>query len=225
MAPSTPPTTSPTGPLASSSVRRRLHRFVVLRRRWLAAGLACLAVLVGLRGTDPPPPPTRSVVVAARDLPGGGALGAGDLVVRRLPADAVPSGATAVVADLAGRTLAAPVRAGEVLTDRRVVAPSLVAGYPGLVAVPVRVAEAGVLRLLRVGDVVDVVAAPVDGSGRAWVAAPSARVVVVPEPDERDASAADTVGGGLVVVAVTPDQALGLVGAASARLLTVTWSD
>ena len=195
----------------------------MLRRRWLAAGLAGLAVLFALWGTGPPSPPTRSVVVAARDLPGGQALTAADLVVRRVPESSVPSGA-ASARTLAGRTLAAPVRAGEVLTDRRVVAPSLVAGYPGLVAVPVRVAEAGVLRLLRVGDAVDVVAASPGGAGRAWVAAPSARVVAVPEPVE-DSAAADTAGGGLVVLAVTPEEALGLAGAASTGLLTVTWGD
>lgn len=207
-----------------SRLRRGLHRFVVLRRRWLAAGLAALAVLVGVRGTAPPPPATRAVVVAARDLAGGAPLGATDLVVRRLPAEAVPSGSRASPGALTGRTLAAPVRAGEVLTDRRVVAPSLVEGYPGLVAVPVRVAEAGVLGMLRVGDRVDVVAAPVQ-SGRAWVAAPGAQVVAVPSPEEGEATSVDTVGGGLVVVAVPPDEALGLVAAASTRLLTVTWSD
>ncbi len=212
-------------PRSLTDLRRRWHRFVVLRRRWLAAALAGLAVLVGLRGTAPPDPTTRAVAVAARDLPGGQSLSAGDLAVRRLPPEAVPSGATATTGDWAGRTLAAPVRAGEVLTDRRVVAPGLAAGYPGLVAVPVRVAEAGVLGLLRVGDAVDVVAAPVQGSGRAWVAAPGARVVAVPRPGEDAASSVDAVGGGLVVVAVPQDQVLGLVAAASTRLLTVTWTD
>ena len=56
------------------------------------------------------------------------------------------------------------------------------------------------------------------------VAAPGARVVTVPETDEEEATSVDTVGGGLVVVAVSPDDALGLVAAASTRLLTVTWS-
>ena len=208
----------------ATRLRRALRRFVVLRRRWLAAGLAGLAVLVGLRGTTPPAAPTTAVVVAARDLPGGSPLSPDDLEVRRLPDDAVPSGAAARAGPLAGRTLAAPVRAGEVLTDQRVVSPDLAAGYPGLVTVPVRVAEAGVLRLLRVGDVVDLVATPVQGSGRAWTAAPDARVVAIPRERAGDrATAVDAVGGGLVVVAVTPDQALGLVAAASTRLLSVTW--
>ena len=208
---------------APSPLRRRLHRVVVLRRRWLAAGLAGLAVLVALRGTGPPTVPTRAVVVAAHDLPGGGTLAAGDLVVRRVPAGAAPSG-RAVTADLGGRTLASPVRAGEVLTDRRVVAPSLVAGYPGLVGVPVRLGEAGVLRLLRPGDVVDVLAAPVRGGGRAWVAAPAARVVTIPTGHVEEATSVEAVGGGLVVLAVPPEQVAGLVTAAATRLLTVTWS-
>jgi Flp pilus assembly protein CpaB len=199
---------------------------VVLRRRWIAAVLAALAVLVGLRGTAPAEAPTRPVVVAARDLPGGEPLTAGDLAVRRLPLEAVPPAAPRGPASLTGRTLAAPVRAGEVLTDRRVVAPTTVAGYPGLVAVPVRVAEAGVLRPLRVGDVIDLVAAPVEGAGRAFVAAPGARVLAVPAEHEKDrATAVDAIGGGLLVVAVPPDQALGLVAAASTRLLNVTWEN
>ena len=199
----------------------------MLRRRWLAAGLAGLAALLALRATSPPPPPTRPVVVAAHDLAAGRALSAGDLVVRRLPPEAVPSGAASTTGRWAGRVLAGPVRSGEVLTDRRVVEPGLVAGYPGMVAVPVRVAEAGVLRLLRVGDEVDLVAAPVEGAGRAYVAAPAARVVAVPRAEQAGSAPVDTVdavGGGLVVVGVPADQALGLVAAASTRLLTVTWS-
>ena len=209
-------------PRSLITLRRRWHRFVVLRRRWLAAALAGLAVLVGVRGTDRPPPPTRSVVVAARDLPGGATLSAADLVVRRVPPEVAPSGAAATTRTWTGRTLAAPVRAGEVLTDRRVVTPGLVDGYPGLVAVPLRVAEAGVLRMLRVGDQVDVVASPVEGAGRAWVAAPAARVVAVPQARD-DADPVETVGGGLVVVAVPEEEVLELVAAASTKLLTVTW--
>jgi hypothetical protein len=41
-----------------------------------------------------------------------------------------------------GRTLAGPVRAGEPVTDVRLVSPSLAAGYPGRVLVPVRIADA-----------------------------------------------------------------------------------
>jgi hypothetical protein len=135
----------------------------------------------------------------------------------------VPAGAAARVPRWTGRTLTGPLREGEVLTDRRVLEPGLVEGYPGMVAVPVRVAEAGVLRLLRVGDEVDLVAAPVEGSGRAYVAAPSARVVAVPADPDRTSTSADTLGGGLVVVAVPEELATGLVAAAASRLLTVTW--
>ena len=209
---------------SSSALRRRWHRFVVLRRRWLAAGLAGLAVLVGWRGSEVPAPPTRAVVVAAHDLAGGARLTAADLAVRRLPAESAPEGSAATARTWTGRTLAAPLRAGEVLTDRRVVVPGLADGYPGLVAVPVRVAEAGVLRLLRVGDTVDVVAAPVQGAGRAWVAAPGATVVAVPAEDEDRGPPVEAAGGGLVVLAVPPEEVLGLVAAASTRLISLTWS-
>ena len=68
-----------------------------------------------------------------------------------------------------GRTLAAPLREGEPVTDVRVVAEGLLAGYPSLVAAPVRIADAGAVRLLRVGDRVDVVATD-PANGRAEVA-------------------------------------------------------
>lgn len=86
-----------------------------------------------------------------------------------------------------------------------------------LVAAPVRIADAGTVRLLRPGDRVDVVAAGDGGAGDASVLARGVRVAKVPEP-VADAAA----GGALVVVSVPRATAHRLVGAATTERLAVT---
>ncbi|MER8056872.1 MULTISPECIES: hypothetical protein [unclassified Streptomyces] len=88
----------------------------------------------------------------------------------------------------------------------------------GLVAAPVRIADAATVRLLRPGDRVDVVAAqdPSAGGG-ARVLARGVRVTRVPAPLD---GAAET--GALVVLAVPRALAAGLVGASATARLAVT---
>jgi pilus assembly protein CpaB len=212
--PPSPPllTASSRAPLGASTrlprAVRAVRRAVRLRRRLLAAGLTAGAVAIGLGVIAPAPPPTTSVVVASADLPGGGALGSDDLTVRRLPPSAVPAGSAGTPRRWLGRVLAAPVRAGEPITDMRVVGPGLVAGYgPGAVAAPVRIADADAVALVRVGDRVDVLAPDPTGELLSSVAVAGASVVAVPRAD--DALAAGTPGA-LVVLAVTPEEALQL---------------
>jgi hypothetical protein len=97
------------------------------------------------------------------------------------------------------------------------VAPSLLEGYPGLVAAPVRINDAGVVRLLRVGDRVDLVATPPDG-GPATVVVARAPVVALPRPSPQDDG---LVGGALVVVGVGAETALVLAEAAVASVVSV----
>jgi Flp pilus assembly protein CpaB len=110
----------------------------------------------------PPPPPHTRVVVAARDLPGGTAVRAGDLRLVDLPPQAVPAHALTSPDAAAGRRVAVPLRRGEVLTDVRLVGPSLAAavGGAGSRAVPLRLGDAATAALLRPGDHVDVVSVP-----------------------------------------------------------------
>ncbi len=189
------------------------------RRRLLAAGLAAVAVVAGLRAVTPAPAATVSVWAAAHDLAGGRPLTVGDLRRVALPTGAVPAGALRATADVVGRLLAAPVRRGEPLTDVRLLEPALLAALPepGLVAVPVRVADgSAAAALVGPGDVVDVLAAgdPTAGGARdATTVAAGVRVLAVPAAAGRDGDA------GLVVVATTDRQAAALAQAsASARL-------
>jgi Flp pilus assembly protein CpaB len=187
-----------------------------VRRRLLAAVLAALAVVTGVRAASLPPTETTAVVVAADDLDGGIVLGTGDLTTAELPVDAVPGGAVPDLAAVQGRTLAAPLRQGEPLTDLRLVAPGLLDGYAGLVATPVRVADPAAVRLLAVGDRIDLVTVSPDG-GRADVVAEAAPVLAVPEPSPDDG----VVGGALVVVAVPDAQAMALAEAAVRSVVSV----
>lgn len=85
-----------------------------------------------------------------------------------------------------------------------------------LVAAPVRIADAGTVRLLRPGDRVDVVATG-GGAGEASVLARGVRVTKVPEPEADQAA-----GGALVVVSVPRATAHRLVGAGTTERLAVT---
>ena len=88
----------------------------------------------------------------------------------------------------------------------------------GLVAAPVRLADAEVAGLLHAGSMVDVVAA--DGEGRARVIAPCVEVADVPTP-AGDGFASTSFEGALVLFAVTSAQATELAGAAAAGPISV----
>ena len=212
---------SPTATGRRTRARRAVRRVVLARRRPLAAVCLALAVVAGVHAARPAPPPTVAVTVAARDLVSGTVLTAADLVVRRYPAAVAPVGtATGAV----GRTLAGPVRAGEPVTDVRLVSPSLAAGYPGRVLVPVRIADADVVSLVRVGDRVDVVAAD-PRRGQASAVAVDVPVVALPLAADDSATGASVLSGRLVVVAALPSDVDRIAGAAATDLLSVVISD
>jgi Flp pilus assembly protein CpaB len=188
-------------------LRRRVRQAVLGRRRLLAAVFAALAVTASLRAATEPPPPTTSILTAARDLPSGSVLRARDLRPAPFVPGSVPSGALAA-GDLVGRTTSAPVRAGEPLTDVRLVSGSLLDGYPGLVATPVRIGDPDAVRLLRVGDRIDLLAASPDRP-EAEVVASDVPVAALPRPEGKTnfSTSGDTTGA-LIIVATTPETAL-----------------
>jgi len=207
----------PSGLLSrSSSRRRRLRRVLLARRRLLAATTAAFAVLVGLQAAAPAPPPTRHVLTAAHDLPAGAVVARNDLTLTSLPPESVPAGIVPSADEVVGRTTAGPVRAGEPITDVRLVAGSLLDGYPGRVAAPVRIGDPGAVALLRTGDRVDVIAADPQGRSEAVVVAEDVPVVSLPQ-----ASDTALASGGLVVLAVTPETARTLAAASVSAYLSV----
>jgi Flp pilus assembly protein CpaB len=227
---------------APAGWRRDLRLALARRRRLLAAGLLAGSMACALSVLAPAPPPTTLVATAAHDLPGGTTISAGDLRTAEVPPTAVPAGAITDVARLTGRVLAVPVRAGETITDVRLVGAALLAGYGDrLVAAPVRIADAGSARLLQPGDVIDVLAADGADSGSGGTAdgaadgaadetAPSearlvasgVRVVAVPRDDESALSGAGFEAGALVVLATTSQTAARLASAAVSARLSLT---
>ncbi len=205
---------------------RELRRAASWHRRLLSAGLLAAAVAVGLHALAPPPPDTTQVLVAREDLAGGITVGSDDVEVVGLPTDAVPETALRSVGEAHGRTLVGPVNAGEVVTDVRLLGPSYLDTLDGgVVAAPVRLADAHAARLLRPGDIVDVLAAaapePGASTAEASVVADSVRVVTVPLADS-GGFGGEVGDGGLVVLATPTATASRLAAAAVTSRLTVT---
>lgn len=183
---------------------RRVSRLVLRHRRVLSALCVALAVWLALTelGADPP---GERVVVAADDLPSGHVLTRADLrtsVVTQAPSRTVDAG------DLVGRTVAAPMRAGEPFTDVRLAGPDLLAALgDGTVLATVRVADPESLAALGVGDDAVVVASDPHGEAGSRVVTREARIVSLPPP--RD---------GAVVVGLGVDEATALsISSASLR--------
>jgi Flp pilus assembly protein CpaB len=199
-------------------LQRRVRRAVLARRRLLAAALTAIAVAAGLRASAEPPAASVPVRVARHDLPAGAVLSDRDLRV----ADFSPGTPPADLADSpVGRTLAAPLRAGEAVTDVRLVGPALTDGYPGLAAVPVRLPDAGMVDLLRVGDRIDLVSADPQGGG-ASVVASDVPVLALPAGSPR--VTATGLSGSLVVVGAPPDEVADIADASVRTFLTLAFS-
>ena len=204
-------------------------------RRLASAGLAAGAVACALQVLAPDPPLGIASLVVARDLPAGTTLAAADVQSVLLPAASRPSGAVPP-GGTTNRVLASGTRAGEVLTDVRLVGAGLLAGQPGQVAAPVRVADPAAAALAMPGDRVDVLVAT-QGRPDAEVVVRAATVLAGPAPTSDSdllsgggglgagglgAGGVDTGGGGLLVLAVESAQAARLAGAAARGVLSIT---
>ena len=207
--------------LALNRWRRRLRR----HRRGVTTSCALVSLFCGLQAVAPSSPPTVRVLVAATDLAGGRTLTSADLRLARLPPTAEPSGSLDDPVQARGRVLAAPMRRGEPITDVRLVGQGLLGALgPGLVAVPVRVADAASVSLVTAGERVDLLAAPADPTGRpATVVASAVRVLVVPpSSDAGGLGSTDGTDGALLVVAATRPVALALAAAATSDRLSLS---
>lgn len=192
-------------------------RMLTWHRRLLAAGLAAAAVAFAIEAASPGPPPRVKVPVAARDLDGGISLTAADLTTAAYAPGTAPEGLVDT-ADAIGRVLAGPLRAGEPLTDRRLVGPELLNGWgEDLVAAPVRVADAGATTLIRPGDRITLLAASLDGMTATRVVAADVPVLTVSTSDDDGLAE-----GALLVVGATEAEAAELAQAAVVARLSFT---
>ncbi len=160
------------------------------------------------------------MVVAARDLSPGTVVEASHLTQRLLPVDAIPDGAAKAPAAVLGRTLAAPVRRGEVLTDVRLTGPDLtrlISNNPEMVSVPLRLADPDVATLLHAGATVDVVTVGPQ-QGEPVMLARGARVLAVLQSGSRTGER----DGKLVLVALDSVAATRVAATSISHDLTVT---
>ncbi len=192
---------------------------MLARRRPLAAVLAAAAVLAGVHELRPAPAATTRVVTAARDLPAGAVLTDEDVVEVEFADGTEPAG---LADDPTGRMLAAPLRAGEPVTDVRLLGRPLVESYPGSVAVPVRLPDAGMAGLLRVGDRIDLVSADPQGARIARVVATD--LVVVALPSATDEATSGALPGRLVVLAAPQVVTAEIAQSSVTGFLTFTFS-
>jgi Flp pilus assembly protein CpaB len=210
----------------SASLRPDWTRTVLARR--VAAGV--LVVLAGVATLRSNPDGDRAeVVVAARDLRPGAALTADDVRLEKRLATTVPDGSQADLGAVVGSTLASPTRRGEVLTDVRLLGTRLAESTagPGARIVPLHLADSALIDLVRVGDVVDVLAAPVNESqaGSQPATQPVSRVVatdavVVLVSAKQKVQAAD--GDRVVLVALPARVANTVAGSALGQTVTLT---
>ncbi|RKS68565.1 Flp pilus assembly protein CpaB [Motilibacter peucedani] len=209
---------------------RQLRRRLRWHRRALGAGCLGAAVAAALLALAPPAPAQRRAAVAARDLPAGAVLGAGDLRTLLVPPALVPAAALDLSAAV-GRRLASGVRAGEFVTDLRLTGAGLVdAVGPGRVLAPVVLSDPGEGRLVRAGDRVDVLAAAGGGAGYGDEATPgsaprrvaaAARVLAAPSGTGPSGLLGSAAAASPLLLAVTPAEALQLVGAATGSRLSL----
>lgn len=192
----------------------------VRARRFAAAGLVMLAGVAALRSN--PEDDRSEVVVAAQDLRPGTALTPGDVRLEKRSATTLPpDGSQADLDAVVGSTLASPTRRGEVLTDVRLLGSRLAESTAGPDAriVPLHLADSALVDLVRVGDVVDVLAAPVTDSPAALrLLATDAIVVLVSAQQKAQAADSDRV----VLVALPARLANTVAGAALGQTVTLT---
>ena len=197
-------------------------RILLWRARFLVAAVALgVAAACTVQAVRPPDPPTSAVVVAARPIDAGTALTSADVRTARVPTALAPDGAIAEPGAVLGASAAVPIATGAPVLPG-FLADDDVRGPPGTVVATVRFADPAVAGLLSPGVRVDVLAATAEGGPGSVVAT---RALVLPVA--RQPSSAGSLGlGGTgdasvpVLLAVAPEEAPALAGAAASALLS-----
>ncbi|OZD11720.1 hypothetical protein CH253_07645 [Rhodococcus sp. 06-156-3C] len=200
------------------SARPTWMHAVLLRR--IAAGVLA-ACAVALFARDAAADDHVVVIVAARDLTPGVQLTVDDVELREYAPSSVPDGAITDVDDASARTLAGPIRAGEPLTDVRLLSSRLAEAITESAdarVVPVRLGDPGVTELLRSGDVVDVLTVGDGGDDKSPRILAREAVVVLVSADTPQQRGSDRV----VLIAMSAEDATTVAGASLTSSLAVT---
>lgn len=187
-------------------------------RRKLALVAAVAAVITGISAARPPDPPSVGVVRATHQLAAGTTLSASDLRVDKIPRTAAPQSPVTDPERVIGTALNSPVAGGQVLTELAVGTPR--ASGPGMVVAPLRLTDADMAALVRLGDRVDVIAAT-DSGAKARVVASRVLVVGLPVAAGDGALAGGNGSGALILVEVDLPTATALNDTAAAGRLSI----
>lgn len=170
-------------------------------RRPVAALLAALGALIIVAGVRGEAPPEASLLVTASALPAGHLITRDDLKVIGLPPAAAPSGAPLTPEDVIGKTAAADLLPNSILQPGMLIHDG--GAPPGRATVPITLAEAQLVSILRPGTRIslitidsagshvlsdDTVVAPLPGAPTGGALTPSATrntLVLLDVPAER----------------------------------------
>ena len=177
-----------------------------------------VAVLAGLGAVSSINAAGVPLVVAAGDLSPGVALQSTDLAVITAPPELVPSGAFTSPSELVGRPLSVGLTRGSAITTAALTDQGLVDHASGEVLVPIRVHDADVATLLRVGDRLTIVSSSPEGI--VATVAEHIRVAQLPRSASGGLLSGGSTSGALIVVAV-PKAIAARVAAASDQWLGV----
>ncbi|MBB3035877.1 RcpC/CpaB family pilus assembly protein [Hoyosella altamirensis] len=196
----------------------RIRRHSALLRR-VSAGLLVIAAFVA--AIAPGRDAGVEVVVVTRDLAAGSELTDDDIELTLVTSAQRPQSALVRADQAVGQRVATPVRAGELLTDARVLTPQLIDEILGARqsrGVPVRLADSSVAGLLRAGDRVDVLShpagSPLEPERATSVVTEDAVVLFVTEESPGHEA--------LVILGLPPDEAVAVAGASLRGAVTVT---
>lgn len=170
---------------------------------------------------------SKTVVTAARDLSAGEEVSAADVTLTRVPRSAIPAAVLDRTDAATGRRTAAPLRAGEFLTETRLLTPHVVdeiVGISNARGVPIRLSDPGVAALLRAGDRVDVVSVSpqYSASERALDSREPASTILVENAAVLFVTEASHGSDPLVVLGLTPSAAMEVAAASIRDAVTIT---
>jgi pilus assembly protein CpaB len=195
--------------LANDSDKARINSafaFFSMKRRMIAAMLAILGVLILVGATRGSASASVKTLVATHEIVSGAVITNEDVSLRDLPIHLVADGSFHSRTDAIGQIAVGAIRRGEVITDARVVAPSLLS-ESGLVAIAITLNDSANAQLVHAGDRVDVLASR--GGAIASDGATPARLVA---SDVEVLSTKTHESSGVVVLAVTASDAQAIAG-------------
>jgi len=197
---------------------RSIARAIRWHRRGAALFAIVVAVFAGLGAVTSAHTTGAPLVVAATDLSPGVVLQATDLSVVDAPPELVPSGSFTNPVDLVGRPLSVGLTQGTAITTAALTDAGLVDHTAAEVLVPIRVHDADVATLLRVGDRLTIVSSTPEGI--VATVAEHIRVAQLPRAASGGLLSGGSTTGALIVVAV-PQAAAARVAASSDQWLGV----